>query len=656
VDAGSSTALEVGLADRTTRTDGAADTGIVDMGYHYPSISLPPTIVTSPGWFAAWAPEGSQAPSAMLEVKNGGGGSLVYDIITSPSWLLSVTPLSGQSSGEASTHTVVFHTAALSAGVYSGDIVIQGNAANSPVHAPVAVTVVANPLPDFIFRTADFAPIAPTQLHPGDPISLNTYLANVGFADTKPCWLEVWGSRTGGLTLDRFLGTSFRLPYAVTPGGICSWITTEPLYSIPDGPYTVVYAVDRLGEMVESNRRNNRMAVLGKRLLVIRPQTQADLAVEGFGMSPNPALAGQSVAFSGRVVNRGAEPSGPFWIEFWGSWNWPYPNLDFFLCDSIWMANLDPGAAVELSAYARRLYNVPTGVFMIGCVTDRDDSVNELDETNNYQFVDGQVFNSVALYGRNGKAQALVGADVVVVSADISPVAPVQSAPGDTITLTVELANIGTANTGPFWLEYWGSRDGGLTLCDFLTVSDYIADLAPGKRVQLASVKPLWGIPDGPYSVVVFADRPNNVDETDEGNNRRVVAGKRLLVVRPATGANLVLGYFTCTPGQWPNVGMGGYVHNNGTAESGPFWIEFWITPGDPDYPWLDRYACDSIRVDNLTVGQTLYLNDYARTFYASIPGGEYAVIGFVDRLDQVIETDETDNYRIVRRVVVPAH
>ena len=36
VDAGSRSSDEAGLSDRTTQTDGTPDTGIVDMGYHYP--------------------------------------------------------------------------------------------------------------------------------------------------------------------------------------------------------------------------------------------------------------------------------------------------------------------------------------------------------------------------------------------------------------------------------------------------------------------------------------------------------------------------------------------------------------------------------------------------------------------------------------------
>jgi hypothetical protein len=225
--------------------------------------------------------------------------------------------------------------------------------------------------------------------------------------------------------------------------------------------------------------------------------------------------------------------------------------------------------------------------------------------------------------------------------------------------LTVELANQGTGNTGPFWLEYWGSRDGGLTLCNFLTVSDHIANLAPGARVRLASAKPLWGIPDGPYSVVVFADRPGNVSESNESNNRRVIAGKRLLVIRPRLWFNLVdmaVSQFNVSVGSWPQAVINGEVRNESPDDSGPFWIEFWACPGDPDYPWFDRYLCDSIQVDNLAPHGVIDFSDYPRRIYDSLPPGEYAVICFMDRLGQLTDVDYTDNYQIVRNVSIPAH
>jgi hypothetical protein len=374
-------------------------------------------------------------------------------------------------------HVVSFNTGALPQGVHYGILTI--NSAAPPLRAvvPVFITVTRAARPNLILSQADFAPTAPVQLRPGDPVVLSAFIENDGDAAAGPFWTEVWGSRTGGLTLERILAPSLFLNAGLPTGGSHSWIASAPLYSIPDGPYTVVYAADRRGDVTESNERDNRVVVRAKRALVIRPLTAIDLAVEGFAMSPNPAHSGQQVTFTGRVVNRGSQRSGPFWIEFWGSRDYPYPSLNFFLCDSIYVKTLDPGIAADLSRHPRQLYQVPTGVFMVGCVADRNDSINEPDETNNYQFVDGQVFNQAVRISR--EMNALGDADIAILNAAFAPGAPVRLAPGDLTTFTVDLANLGTADTGPFWLEYWGSRDGGLTLCDMLAPSDPISNLSP---------------------------------------------------------------------------------------------------------------------------------------------------------------------------------
>jgi len=126
-------------------------------------------------------------------------------------------------------------------------------------------------------------------------------------------------------------------------------------------------------------------------------------------------------------------------------------------------------------------------------------------------------------------------------------------------------------------------------------------------------------------------------------------------VLRPATEANLVVENFALAQGSWPNLALSGAVRNTGAQDSGPFWIEFWASPGDPDYPDFNRFACDSIRVDNLAPGGAVNLADHARSFY-DLPSGQWVVTGFADRLDQVAEPDETDNYAVVRGIQVPPH
>jgi hypothetical protein len=219
------------------------------------------------------------------------------------------------------------------------------------------------------------------------------------------------------------------------------------------------------------------------------------------------------------------------------------------------------------------------------------------------------------------------------------------------------LSNQGGTPAGPFWLEYFGSLDGGLTLHHFLAQSDRIAGLDPGATITRDVTKHLASVPDGVYSVVVAVDRLHEVPEFNIANNRHTLAQPRVRVMRPPTGANLVLENFSFTPGAtWPAVNLGGIVRNAGTVDSGSFWIEFWVAPGDPDYPWPTRFACESIHVDNLAAGATIDLAGHRRDVYTLLNPGQYVVIGFVDRPDHVAESDETDNYRIVRGFVVPAH
>jgi hypothetical protein len=165
------------------------------------------------------------------------------------------------------------------------------------------------------------------------------------------------------------------------------------LYSIPDGPYTIVAVADRLGEVAESNEGNNRLTVARKRLLVVRPLTQANLIVDGSYLYGGPYLPwhwGQQVVPEGMIRNAGTQDSGPFWIEFWCSRDQNSPNLDFFVCDSIPVANLAPGASLDLTYFRRTLYSgIPSGDYAILCFVDRSDIVNETNEADNYSVVKG---------------------------------------------------------------------------------------------------------------------------------------------------------------------------------------------------------------------------------------------------------------------------
>lgn len=502
----------------------------------------------------------------------------------------------------------------------------------------------------------DFGPEAPIHLRPGGLIALGAYVENVGGSPADSFWLEVFGSRTGGLTLDEFLVNS-QVVDSLASGAGYSFLDARPLYSIPDGPYTVVFVTDRTRAVPEWDECDNRAIVRRKRLLVLRPQTNVDLTVENFSLNPNPAASGEPIQLGGHVRNTGTQASGPFWIEFWGSWQDLYPHPDFFLCESISVSNLEPGHLVDLSHCSRTLYPTPSGTFWVGCFADRPDHINELDETNNYRFVPGHHLNywsSGADLSRKhqAKAPARQGlADLTVAYLDFTPWAPTQSKPGDLITIYLWIANRGFGDAGPFWLEFFGSRLGGLENGVLLMdLSERVSGLGAGQSIGLTLHKPLMGVPDGPYTVVAMVDRLEEVPESNEANNRLAVAGKRILAIRSLTGANLVLESFLIPPepliaGQV--VQFAGTVRNSGSADTGKFWIEFWGSR-EQCYPQLDFMLCDSIPVANLAPAEAINLADYARRIYTAVASGSCAIGCFVDRADQVNETDESDNYQFV--------
>jgi hypothetical protein len=97
------------------------------------------------------------------------------------------------------------------------------------------------------------------------------------------------------------------------------------------------------------------------------------------------------IPLTGKVRNAGSQNSGPFWIEFWGAKDQVFPNLDFFLCDSISVTNLAPSAVVDFASYVRNLYAAaPTGSFAVLCFADRTDVVNESNEADNYVILTGR--------------------------------------------------------------------------------------------------------------------------------------------------------------------------------------------------------------------------------------------------------------------------
>lgn len=100
-----------------------------------------PAIRCTPTGYAFAVTTGGAFPPQVLQISNAKTGTMNYVISTNASWL-SVTPVSGVSTGETDIVNVSFQTEPLAEGAYTGLVTVtSADATNSPVTIPVLVKV-----------------------------------------------------------------------------------------------------------------------------------------------------------------------------------------------------------------------------------------------------------------------------------------------------------------------------------------------------------------------------------------------------------------------------------------------------------------------------------------------------------------------------------
>ncbi|MBM3333086.1 hypothetical protein FJY63_00325, partial [Candidatus Sumerlaeota bacterium] len=253
------------------------DYGITTDGFAFDDIEITGNpaddLSLTPGIFVSSGSEGgpfTPAETTYMAVNMSTRATLRWTASQSQPWL-NVAPGSGTLGPGSSASVRVSINAnanSLPFGEHYGDISFTNVTSGFTQKRYAHLTIVP---PNLVLSLADFAPTAPVQLRPGDLVTLSALIENHSLGGARSFWTEVWGSQTGGLTLDRFLADSFLLRGGLPPNGMHSWVGAARLYSIPDGSYTVVYHADRPNQVAESNERDNRAVVRGKRILVIRP-------------------------------------------------------------------------------------------------------------------------------------------------------------------------------------------------------------------------------------------------------------------------------------------------------------------------------------------------------------------------------------------------
>ena len=152
------------LPGGTTRTDAVADTGVTDMGYHFP-LDAGASIAGPPSSFDFAALDGGDSPlSQTLQIRLDGWGMMAWSVSDDADWL-ELEPASGFSYGETDEVQLAVDQTGLPLGQYSATLTIEApGAVNSPLLIPVTLDVVTPALasgPVSLSFTADLGGGAP---------------------------------------------------------------------------------------------------------------------------------------------------------------------------------------------------------------------------------------------------------------------------------------------------------------------------------------------------------------------------------------------------------------------------------------------------------------------------------------------------------------
>ncbi|MGI4819720.1 MAG: CARDB domain-containing protein [Janthinobacterium lividum] len=504
---------------------------------------------------------------------------------------------------------------------------LDANQANNVVVVPFSVLT---PTPTVDLGITLVPQIEPTPLAPGSALNRHASVLNLGttlavesqtgyFLSTDATWSAN----------DVLLGTEPAIAYS-------SATITLPTSTAP-GTYYLICVADYLDQVIEDDEQNNTFA----QPVVVEALT-IDAAFDSYWrITPTQRAVGDSLNVRCYLLN-------------WGTVRVDAASVGYYLSTDRVLSS-DDGLLGQTfsgpllfgnysSGYAERTLAIPAGTppgkYYLLLVADYLNQLAESNETNNVLALALDV--------------VLPNVDLAVGDARIY-----ESVAGNDFGATCSILNRGTTTAYPVTVGRYLSTD-ALLSADDVFLGQGITNPITGGDTQEASfwsdeviTIPITTAP-GPYYVIFVADYLHQIVETNEENNTMAVA---LQVRKP--NADLVLsGNFTMQPARTAAgtpVQITYKIDNRGSTPVNSPTIGYYLSTDSvlsPD----DRF----IGSDKVRRGEDVSSSySYERTSTPAIPRltlpGLYYLLGVVDYLHEVEESDETNNTRYVPIYVTPA-
>jgi len=230
---------------------------------------------------------------------------------------------------------------------------------------------------------------------------------------------------------------------------------------------------------------------------------QPDLVIESISHAPAAPARGDTVTFTVTVRNQGDVSAGVFYVAFYFD-SATEPTTSGNGDEGVTIYDLPAGAAIALEFASPA--PLDAGVFKAWAYVDPHERVMESNESN----------NAGPVGGCDWSVTPSPEPDLFIESMTCSPSS---SAPGDSVTFTVTVTNVGGSDAGAFNVGFWSDLSSPPGSSDAFEDDLDVAGLAAGNSTSLDFV--LTAPTAGDYRAHAYADRRagGEVAESNETNN-----------------------------------------------------------------------------------------------------------------------------------------
>ncbi|MEH2348640.1 MAG: CARDB domain-containing protein [Nostoc sp.] len=393
----------------------------------------------------------------------------------------------------------------------------ESNETNNIVSRAIAIN---GPKPDLIIQNVS----APSLVDPGSLITVNYQLANQGTATAGTSTTKFYLSKDAALSNDDTLLASNQ-NYFYSGLGAGYYSSESDFFVLSSsttfGNYYLLLQADGNGEIFESNESNN---VTAKAITVAAP----DLLIQN-PSAPASANIGTSITLSYQVKNQGNGKASINSTYFYLSKDTSFSNDDVYL-GSDFVNNLNDLAPSAVSSESTSLSisrTITTGSYYLLYKADGSGSLRESNENNNVV----------------AKAITITAPDLVIQNATSASSAAI----GTTLLVNYQLKNQGNGTAGGSKTSFYLSRDTTFGDDDDISLGteiDASASVTPSAVISRStSITLAPTINAGKYYLILKADGPGNVAESNEGNNAFYITTQITLNPVNGGGFNSTTGY-----------------------------------------------------------------------------------------------------------------